>query len=198
MDNEENNETENSFASIGSFVWDLVKVFVIAFVAVWLVLRPFVAEPFIVSGLSMFPNFHDRDYLVVQKISYRLHPPERGDVIVFRYPKDPSQYFIKRIMGLPGETVRIEQSHVIIINKDHPEGFTVNEPFLPPGTITLGSPQPTKLGSSEYFAMGDNRTQSSDSRVWGVLPKDDIVGKVWVRVLPLSKMGFIEHPKLNP
>lgn len=195
-ENDSSGNAENSLQSLGVFIWDLIKVFLVAFVLVWLILRPFIAEPFIVSGSSMVPNFHDQEYLIIQKLSYRFHEPERGDVIVFRYPKDPSQYFIKRVIGLPGEKVRIDQGHVFIYNTAHPEGYQLSEPFIGDQPITFGKPELVSLGTSEYFVLGDNRLQSSDSRVWGVLPKDDIVGKVWLRVLPLSKIGIITHPDL--
>ncbi len=188
-----NAREEGSLQSIGLFIWDLVKVFLTAFVIVWLILRPFVAEPFIVSGSSMVPNFHDKEYLIVQKLEYRAHPPARGDIIVFKYPKDPSQYFIKRIIGLPGEQVKVESGHVFVKNGEPSQWLELPEPYLNNQPITFGRPDVVTLGSSEYFVLGDNRLQSSDSRVWGALPKANIVGKVWLRVLPLSKFGIIKH-----
>ncbi|MBL8031145.1 MAG: signal peptidase I, partial [Candidatus Doudnabacteria bacterium] len=113
--------------SIALFVWDLAKVFLVAFVLVWGIIRPFIAEPFVVSGSSMVPNFHNREYLIVEKLSYRFHQPERGDVIVFRYPKDPTQYFIKRIIALPGERVTVGQGQVTLFNNEHPDGFILDE-----------------------------------------------------------------------
>lgn len=196
-ENSPHTDTESSLESIGLFIWDLVKVFVIAFVLVWLILRPFVAEPFIVSGSSMVPNFHDKDYLIVQKWDYRFSIPQRGDVIVFKYPKDTTQYFIKRVIGLPGEKVRVEQGHVYITNDSHPDGFELKESFINNQPITFGNPETVVLKADEYYVLGDNRLQSSDSRVWGILPKKDIVGKVWVRILPFSKFGFIKHPDLG-
>ena len=196
-ENTPNKDSDNSLESIGLFIWDLVKVFVIAFVLVWLLLRPFVAEPFIVSGSSMVPNFHDKEYLIVEKLSYRFGEPNRGDIIVFKYPNDPSQYFIKRIIGLPGEKVRVAQGHVYIYNKESPNGFELNEPFIQNQAITYGSSEVTSLGSEEYYVLGDNRLQSSDSRVWGVLPRKNFIGKVWLRVLPINKFGVIKHEDLE-
>jgi signal peptidase I len=190
---EEEAEVTTTVRSIAMFVWDLAKVFFTAFVLVWLIIRPFIAEPFVVSGSSMVPNFHNREYLIIQKLSYRFHEPERGDVVVFKYPADPEQYFIKRIIGLPGERVSIQQGKVVIINSAHPSGFTLDEPYLQGDNITLGKPDIIELKQNQYYVLGDNRLQSSDSRAWGPLPKSDIVGKVWLRVLPLRLFGITPH-----
>jgi signal peptidase I len=197
MDQNENqqpaqNEPSNGIKAVGAFVWDLLKILIIALVII-VPFRMFVAEPFVVSGSSMLPNFHNGDYLIVDRLTYHFSEPQRGDVIVLKYPKDTSQFFIKRIIGLPGETVELKQGHVTIVNKEHPEGFTLNEPYLPSQTETLGSVSPITLGSEEYYVFGDNRTASSDSRVWGVLPYSDIVGRVFVRVFPLGSAAVF-HP----
>lgn len=175
------------------FIWDLLKIFIVALVII-IPFRMFVAEPFVVSGSSMVPNFHNRDYLIIDRLSYHFSEPRRGEVIVLLFPKDTSQFFIKRIIGLPGETIKFSQGHVAIINKQYPEGLVLNEAYLPSQTETLGRPGGETLGSDEYFVLGDNRNASSDSRVWGILPKSDIVGKVWSRVFPLSDAGFIPKP----
>ena len=198
MDEQQNKNSptpsDSSFGqTVGSFVWDLVKILVVALIII-VPFRMFVAEPFVVSGSSMLPNFQNHNYLIVDRLSYLVGQPTRGDVIVMRFPKDTSQFFIKRIIGLPGETVKIQQGYVIIINKDHPEGFRLSEPYLPSQTETYGSTNPVTLGTGEYFVLGDNRTASSDSRVWGILPANDIVGKVWVRVYPFSVAGFFHTP----
>jgi signal peptidase I len=181
---------------VGSFLWELARVVIIAFI-IMLVFRFFVAEPFIVSGASMVPNFHNKEYLIISKIQYRFHEPERGDVVVFKYPKDPSQYFIKRIIGLPGEKVQLQEGRLRIFNANHPEGFVLQEPYLPAGTQTLGHEGTFTLEKDEFYVLGDNRDQSSDSRVWGVLPKYDLVGRAWLRVFPLPQFGIIDHPDLN-
>lgn len=199
MDNQENKNSETQtgspsyLQSAGAFVWDLVKILLIALIII-VPFRMFVAEPFVVSGSSMVPNFHNYDYLIVDRLSYHTGSPQRGDVIVLLYPKDTSQFFIKRIIGLPGETVQIQNGYVTIVNSEHPSGFRLNEPYLTSQTETLGSPQKTTLGSGEYFVLGDNRTASSDSRVWGILPRNDIVGRVWIRVYPFSTAGFMHTP----
>jgi signal peptidase I len=180
--------------TVNSFLWELIRVIVIAVVLMFAI-RIFVAEPFVVSGSSMVPNFHNREYLVVDKISYRFHEPQRGDVIIFRYPKDTSQYFIKRIIGLPGEKVQIVNGRAKVFNDQHPEGSLIDEPYLPSNEITFGKEDIVSLGSDEYYVMGDNRLASSDSRVWGILPKHDIIGHAWLRAFPLNEFGF---PTFDP
>lgn len=180
--------------SVGSFLWELARIVIIAFI-IMIGFRFFVAEPFIVSGSSMVPNFHDREYLVVNKLSYRLHDPVRGDVIVFRYPKDTSQYFIKRIIALPGEKVKIQNGKAYVFNAEHPDGSALNEPYLSNQDITFGKDEEITLGTDQYYVMGDNRLASSDSRVWGILPKRDIIGTAWLRVFPLNTFGSPEFPE---
>lgn len=182
----------------GSFLWELVRIIVIAFVLM-IGFRVFVAEPFVVSGSSMVPNFHNKEYLVVDKLSYRFGEPNRGDVIIFKYPKDTSQYFIKRIIGLPGERVQIDAGKVKVFNDQHPNGVVITEPYLPTNDNTFGTSQIVTLGSSEYYVMGDNRLASSDSRVWGVLPENLIVGKAFLRAFPIAEFGLprFSEPILN-
>jgi len=198
MDSEQNKnspagQNQTSMQTVGAFAWDLIKILIIALVII-VPFRTFVAEPFVVSGSSMLPNFVNHDYLIVDRLSYITGQPKRGDVIVLKYPKDTSQFFIKRIIGLPGETVQLSEGHVVIMNSQNPEGFTLNETYLPAGTQTLGRTDPVTLGSDEFFVLGDNRTASSDSRVWGILPRNDIVGRVWTRVYPFSTAGFFHTP----
>ena len=181
-------------ASVGSFLWELARIVVIAFI-VMIGFRFFVAEPFIVSGSSMVPNFHNREYLVVNKIGYRFNEPQRGDVIVFKYPKDTSQYFIKRVIGLPGEKVKVENGRIYIYNAEHPNGSALEEPYLSNQDITFGKDELLTLGSEEYYVAGDNRLASSDSRVWGILPKHDIIGTAWLRVFPLNAFGSPDFPE---
>lgn len=180
--------------SVGSFLWELSRIVVIAFI-IMVGFRFFVAEPFIVSGSSMVPNYHNREYLVVNKMSYRFNEPARGDVIVFKYPKDTSQYFIKRVIGLPGEKVKVENGKVFIYNEQNPEGKSLNEEYLSNQDITFGKNDIVTLGSDEFFVLGDNRLASSDSRVWGVLPRHDIVGTAWLRVFPLNTFGTSDFPE---
>ncbi len=173
--------TENSFLEI-------VRFALIALIIV-LPIRWFVAQPFIVSGASMEDTFHDREYLIVDQLSYRFHEPERGDVIIFKYPNDPSKYFIKRIIALPGETINISGANVTIVNEAYPDGLLLNEPYAQLGNS--GVEQSLTLGVDEYFVMGDNRDHSSDSRVWGVLDRDEIVGRAFVRLLPPQRIDLL-------
>lgn len=178
------------------FVLDLLKtglvVFVIAFI-----LRYFIVQPYIVDGQSMTPNYQNNEYLLAEKVSYMLGQPKRGDVVVFRYPKNPSLNYIKRVIGLPGETINIKNSIVTITNSEHPNGMVIKEEYLPSSTKTeVGNGQPLtkKLNDNEYFVMGDNRAGSSDSREWGVLPKANIAGRSWVSIAQLG--GENKRPSL--
>lgn len=168
-----------------SFFKELLKFTLVA-VCVVLPIRLFIAQPFIVSGASMYPTFETSDYLIVDEISYRLEDPSRGDVIVFKYPNDPSKYFIKRIIGLPGETVDIDGIKVKITNSDNPNGLELNEPYV---NYNRNSTTHVTLESDEYFVMGDNRFASSDSRVWGPLKKKFIIGHAFLRLFPVKKIG---------
>lgn len=170
--------------SIKDFVWDLVKIIVIS-LAIILPIRYYLIQPFVVKGSSMEPNFSDGDYLIINEIGYRFEDPKRGDVIVFKYPKDLSQYYIKRIIGLPGETIEVKEGKVKISSDNYNETIELKEPYLTAG-LTPGNTK-VSLKSDEYFALGDNRFASSDSRVWGVLPRKDIIGKTWLRGLPIAK-----------
>lgn len=156
-------------------------------VLVVLPLRTFVISPFVVDGESMHPTFKNLDYLIIDEISYRFKEPVRGEVVVFRYPKDPSVFYIKRIIGLPGETVSITRGAVSIKGAN---GITeiLTEPYIATEDATYSNS--VTLGSDEYFVMGDNRPNSSDSRMWGALPREDVIGRVLVRLLPFTKASF--------
>jgi len=157
-------------------------------------IRLFIAQPFIVNGNSMVPTFENGDYLIVDEITYLFSEPERGTVVIFRYPNDPSKFFIKRIVGLPGETVKIDGSKVFIKNKEFPDGEQLYEPYV---VYPAENNLEIKLKNDEYFVMGDNRAQSSDSRIWGPLPKRFLVGRALLRLLPLQKIGYLPgsiHP----
>lgn len=167
--------------------WDLVKFAALALIIV-LPIRTFIAQPFIVSGNSMFPTFHDKEYLIVDELSYNLGNIKRGDVVIFKYPSDPSRYFIKRIIGLPNEKVQIENGKVTIFNKENPDGFLLNEPYINEPFTTYETKE-TKEG--EYFVMGDNRNFSSDSRYWGVVPKKLLIGRAYLRLLPFTKISHL-------
>lgn len=175
-----------------SLVWELIQIALLALIVI-VPVRTFVAEPFIVSGKSMLPNFHDKEYLIIDKLSYRFSEPERGEVLVLKFPKNESEYFIKRVIGLPGDTLKFDKGSVYISNAQNPEPKRLSEKYLPVGLLTTASPELITLKSEEYFVMGDNREYSSDSRSWGVLPKRDIVGKVVLRMLPVSKFQVFSY-----
>ena len=147
-------------------------------------IRIFIVSPFVVDGESMHPTFTNLDYLIVDEFLYYFNAPERGDVIVFRYPGNPSVFYIKRIIGLPGETVSIDHGIVTITNSGG-EKNSLSEPYIVNEDATYT--KNVSLGAEEYFVMGDNRPNSSDSRMWGPLPKKDIVGRVDIRLLPISQ-----------
>ncbi len=178
----------------GRSFFEFVRFLVIISAVVFAV-RFYVATPFIVSGSSMDPTFAHGEYLIVDEISYRLAEPKRGDVIVFRFPQKRTQFFIKRIIGLPRETVEIQGGSLSVKNDAAPRGFVLDEPYLADGTA--GSLSVT-LGESEYFVLGDNRSASFDSRSWGTLPRDLIVGRAFARLFPLQNLAlFPGHATLD-
>lgn len=156
-----------------------------------LFIRFFIAAPYVVSGASMEPTFFDWDYLIIDKIVYEVSAPERGDVVVLVLPQDAGRSLIKRVIGLPGETVRISGSKVTIINTENPSGFSLNEPYIDPKNASNGERLEAVLGADEYFVLGDNRRVSADSRIWGKLPKKDIVGRVDLRLFPFNMMNVL-------
>ncbi len=172
-----------------SFIVELFKYAILALVIV-LPFRLFIAQPFIVSGASMSPTFETGQYLIIDQLSYRFDSPHRGDVVVFKYPNDPSKYFIKRIIGLPGETVEVRGNQVII--KDTVAGTerVLTEPYLPKTSGGFGNVT-ERLDPDEYYVMGDNRDQSSDSRQWGPVRDRYIVGRALVRLLPPTLLGLL-------
>ena len=171
---------------------EVVEVIVIAVAAV-VIIRMFLVQPFLVSGTSMVPNFENGDYVLVDELTYHIRPPERGEVVVFHDPQDYNTFFIKRIIGLPGETVKIWNNTITVINKDHPDGMVLDESYLPSSTITGGS-ESYALSSSTYLVLGDNRPNSFDSRSWGPLPAKNVVGLVRVRLWPLTEITAFAAP----
>ncbi|PIR68670.1 signal peptidase I [Candidatus Nomurabacteria bacterium CG_4_10_14_0_2_um_filter_30_12] len=167
--------------------WELVRFAFFALIIV-IPIRIFIAQPFIVSGSSMIPTFENGQYLIIDEISYRLNDPQRDDIIVFRYPNDTTKYFIKRIIGLPNETVNIKGNTVTVTNKSHPDGLILDQSFI---ENTSNNNTHFELKNDEYFVMGDNRSASSDSRYWGAVPKKLLIGKVFLRLLPIDKIGLL-------
>jgi signal peptidase I len=181
--------------SVAVFVLEVVQIVVIS-AAIIIPIRYFLVQPFYVKGASMEPNFFDKEYLIIDELTFRMREPERGEIVVFRYPRDPSQYFIKRLVGLPGETVEVTGGAVVISNESHPNGEILDEKAYLAGAQTQGKKKVT-LGADEYFVLGDNRDESLDSRSFGPISGSEIVGRVWVRGLPLSRVGTFEAPEYN-
>lgn len=171
-----------------NFLIELIKFTVIT-LAVVLPIRWFVAEPYIVVGASMDPTFESNQYIIVDQLSYQFGDPSRGQVVIFHDPLNIKTDFIKRVIGLPGETVHINGEQVTITNEAG-EAFVLDEPYISDSNQKKNQPTTLKLKSGEYFVMGDNRAESFDSRSWGVLPRKLIVGTPFVRLYPLNKIGF--------
>ncbi len=176
---------------IFTFIWEIAKIVVIAALIV-IPIRYFLFQPFFVRGQSMDPNFENGDYLIVDEISYRFRSPQRGEVIVFKSPSDSSQRFIKRIIGLPGETVEIKDGKITIYKEGVPQVLNESE-YLFSGVSTLGDINVT-LSENEYFVLGDNRDFSYDSRRFGSFSKDRIIGRVILRAWPFATFVKIETP----
>jgi len=170
----------------GGGFWEIIRFTIIA-LAIVIPVRMFIAQPFIVSGESMFPTFNDGDYLIVDEISYRLGEPHRGDVIVFRYPLKPERFFIKRIIALPNETIAYTDGNLVATTEDGTE-INLDEPYINEYTQADFS---ITMTEDEYFVMGDNRNASSDSRVWGPLPEEFITGRALLRLLPTREIGAL-------
>lgn len=169
-------------------LWETIKFILLAAIIV-IPIRLFVFQPFIVSGESMYPTFNNRDYLIVDELSYRFHEPKRGDVIVFRYPNDPKRFFIKRVIGLPGETLIFKDRAVYLKSANQSAETLLDEPYLKQITIP-GEIKEITVDPNHYFVMGDNRGASSDSRSWGQLPRENIIGSAGLRLLPLSDISY--------
>ena len=140
----------------------------------------------------MEPTFEDREYLIIDELSYYLRLPLRDEVVVFRYPKDPRQFFIKRIIGLPGERVEIHNGRITIFNTEFPKGFLLDEMYLSPPNRPTNPESVAIVPEGMYFVLGDNRDFSSDSRVWGMLERNLIVGKVFLRAWPFNRASILK------
>lgn len=192
--NMEDMATERSLiGKIGLFFLEVIKVVLLAGLTIGLV-RYFLFKPFYVKGQSMEPAYLEHEYLIVDEISYRFRLPERGEVVVFRSPVTQNEYYLKRIIGIPGERVSVDNNKVIIYNDEHPQGIAVSEPYLAestPGKISL------TLGPDEYFVLGDNRDASYDSRRFGAITSAHIVGRTWLRGWPLQRISTFKAPVYN-
>ncbi|HPV33582.1 MAG TPA: signal peptidase I [Candidatus Paceibacterota bacterium] len=166
-------------------LWDLIK-FAFILIAIIVPFRMFVAQPFIVNGASMDPTFHEGDYLIVDELSYFLREPKRGEVAIFSNPANPSQYFIKRIIGLPGETVSVHGNRVEV--KNDKGQLVLEEPYL---GSSSNRDRTSTLGQDEYFVMGDNREVSYDSRMWGPLKEEMLKGRAFLRLFPPKVISYL-------
>lgn len=175
--------------TFGQLIREWFQVIIIALI-IALPIRFFIAEPFVVQGASMDPTFSTGQFLIVDRLSYHFDEPGRGDVVVFEYPLDPRTYYIKRIIGLPGETVEINRGKVTIKNTDHPDGVALTESYVSGVHASMDTLSAT-LGPTEYFVMGDNRAQSSDSRMWGPLQEELIVGRPIIRLTPINMISIL-------
>jgi len=178
---------------IGLFFLELIKVAVLAGVTIFLV-RYFLFKPFYVKGQSMEPTFYEKEYLIIDEISYRFRAIERGEVVVFSAPFNQADYYLKRVVGLPGERVKIEDNKVIIYNTLHPQGIVVEEGYLDDktdGAFTV------TLGPDQYYVLGDNRDASFDSRRFGPVSRKVIIGRAWLRGWPFHRITTFEAPAYN-
>jgi len=163
-----------------NFWKELIKLVFISLVIV-IPFRLYIAKPFIVNGASMDPTFETGDYLIVDELTYQFREPERGSVLIFKYPNDPSKSFIKRVIGLPGETVKITDGKVAIFTEGNPVGLSLDEPYV---ESRKRENLEYELGPGEYYVLGDNRVGSADSRIWGPVPEGNIIGRPIIRFFP--------------
>lgn len=185
-----------SLGGVGLFLLELIKVAVLAGITIAAV-RALIFKPFYVKGASMEPNFYDKEYLIIDELSYRFRAPQRGEVIVFKYPENHKEYFLKRIIGLPGERVKVSEGKITIYNTEHPEGVVLDESYLPADLLTSGDKTFESLTEDQYFVMGDNRPNSYDSRRFGAVDKNLVVGRVFFRGWPFNRAQIIPEPDLN-
>jgi signal peptidase I len=181
---------------VATFLFEVVKVIALAVVMIF-VIRYFLFKPFYVKGASMEPNFLDHEYLIVDELTYRLRAPERGEVVVFKYPNNQQEFFLKRIIGLPGERVKIADGKVTVYNSAHPEGVELKEDYLASDLVTNGEPRTITLGPDEFYVLGDNRPNSFDSRRFGAVKKELVVGRALFRGWPLSRVTIFRAPQFE-
>lgn len=181
---------KSSFKQLGVFFLEIAEIVLISLIIV-IPIRYFIVQPYIVKGSSMEPNFHNGNYIIVDEISYHFKEPERGDVVVFKFPQTGDD-FIKRIIGLPKETVQIKDGKIFISNSQNSQGFILNEPYLK-NDYTIGNIKIT-LGEKEYFVLGDNRSASYDSRKWGSLEEKQIIGRALLRLYPFNQVQAFINP----
>lgn len=182
-------QDKNKFFIWLARIFDLGKFVIILAMAIYII-HLFVMSVFVVSGASMEPNFHEKEYLVVNKISPLLKNLKRGDVVVFKFPGELDEKYIKRVIGLPGETIEIKDNSIYVNGKKLIESYIPKE-F---NTASLSPQSKWTLEKEEYFVLGDNRDNSNDSRVWGQLPQEDLIGKISYTAFPFSERRRLESP----
>lgn len=179
-------------AEFGLMFLELIKVIVLAAITIVLI-RHFLFKPFYVRGASMEPTFYDKEYLIIDELTYRFREPNRGEVIVFRYPDDRKEFFLKRIVGLPGERIKIAGGEVKVYNQEYPEGIVLDEKYIKDSVSTLGD-NTIDIKEDGYFVLGDNRFNSFDSRKFGTIDKEDLVGRAVFRGWPIGRVQILKSP----
>jgi signal peptidase I len=197
------NKQGKTYQGVGSFIVEIIKIVALAFIII-VPIRVFLFQPFFVQGASMEPNFEDGQYLIVNEFGYKetnvgvsnsilkVEPfkrIERQKVIVFRFPLDTSKFFIKRVIGLPGEKIEVKNGQVKIYNSENPDGIVLNEEAYLKSSVRTNGDITETLKDNEYFVMGDNRMFSSDSRSWGPITKKNVIGEVLMRAWPVDKLS---------
>lgn len=201
---ETRNDGKEEYLSIGGLLAEMARVFLLAVVII-IPVRVFLFQPFFVQGSSMEPNFEDGEYLVISEFGYkqtkvgwtdtsfRLKPFKeiaRQDVVVFRFPKNIEEFFIKRVIGLPGESVEIRRGQVLIFNQERPDGFVLDESAYLSKAVAMQDMPRMELSAEQYFVMGDNRAHSYDSRSIGPIGKDKVIGRVLLRAWPVDHFSM--------
>jgi signal peptidase I len=182
----------------GKGFWlDALETIAIAFF-IFIVIYNFIAQPHLVKGESMLPNYHDGEYILTSKLYTIWGSIQRGDVVVLKSPDDDGVQFIKRVIGLPGEKIKIDNNQITIFNQDHPDGMVLHESYISPQVITEGRTfipegETITIPKDRYVVMGDNRNYSYDSRAWGFLAKDGLVGKAFFVYWPIPDFGIVQH-----
>jgi len=186
-------EKKSILANVALFFLELIKIAVLAGITIGFV-RYFIFKPFYVEGQSMEPTFLEKEYLIIDEITYRFREPKRGEIVVFRAPTITKDFYLKRIIGLPGDRIKVENNKVVIYNSDYSSGVLVEENYLDqdtPGQSTI------TLGPDEYYVMGDNRNASFDSRRFGAISGDSIIGRTWLRGWPVNRITLFHVPEYN-
>lgn len=174
----------------GNAFYETLRTVVLVLLTAFII-RVFIMQPFLVQGASMEPTLTNSEYLIVEKVAYKFRQPERGEIVVFRAPVNWTENYIKRVIALPGETIKIEDSKIFINNK------VLEESYIESSGVSFDNPDYSlelTLGEDEYFVIGDNRNHSSDSRSWGPLPRQNIIGRAFIAIFPLDFFGIINSP----